>query len=60
MKHLFGDPVGEIESIIADMMRETETQVYVDGVGWCNEVTINRCNENGVNEPYNIYEPIKE
>ena len=32
--------------------------VYVDGVGYCKEVTMNRLNEDGVNEPYNIYEPI--
>jgi len=60
MEHIFGDPVGEIESIIADMTRGTTDQVYIDGVGWCREVTVNRYNEYGVNEPYNIYEPIKE
>jgi len=56
MKHLFGDPVGEIESII-DEMRNI---VYVEGVGRCRVVTINRTNENGVNEPYDVYEPIEE
>jgi len=56
MEHIFGDPVGEIESIITDM----KNVVYVEGVGYCREVTINRRNENGANEPYNIYEPIKK
>ena len=60
MEHIFGDPVGEIESIITDMKHGTSEQVYIDGVGWCREVTINRYNENGVNEPYNIYEPVQE
>ena len=34
--------------------------VYIEGVGYCKEVTINRHNEDGVNEPYNIYEPIEK
>ena len=33
-------------------------KVYIDGIGWCYEITVNRYND-GVNEPYNIYEPIK-
>ena len=56
MEHLFGDPVGEIESIIDDM----RNVVYIEGVGRCRVVTVNRRNEYGVNEPYDIYEPIKE
>ena len=28
---------------------------YLDGIGWVREITINRINENGVNEPYNEY-----
>lgn len=56
MEHIFGDPVGEIESII-DEMRNI---VYVEGVGRCRVITINRTNENGVNEPYDVYEPIEE
>jgi len=56
MEHLFGDPVGEIESIIDDM----RNIVYVEGVGRCRVVTINRRNENGTNEPYDVYEPIEE
>ena len=34
--------------------------IYIEGVGYCKEVTVNRCNEDGVNEPYNIYEPIEK
>ena len=33
--------------------------VYIEGVGYCKEVTVNRYNEDGVNEPYNIYEPVE-
>lgn len=29
---------------------------YIDGLGWVREITINRSNENGVNEPYTEYE----
>jgi hypothetical protein len=32
---------------------------YIDGIGWVREITINRINENGVNEPYNEYIIIK-
>ena len=32
--------------------------IYIDGVGYCKEITINRYNEYGVNEPYCIYEPV--
>jgi hypothetical protein len=60
MEHIFGDPVGEIESIITDMKRGTTEQVYIDGVGWCREVTVMRRNKDGVNEPYNIYEPVED
>ncbi len=56
MEHLFGDPVGEIESIIDEM----KNIVYIEGVGRCRVVTVNRRNENGVNEPYDVYEPIEE
>ena len=34
--------------------------VYIEGVGYCKEVTVNRYNEDGVNEPYNIYEPVQD
>jgi len=33
-------------------------KIYIDGLGWVREITINRLNENGINEPYTIYEPI--
>ena len=33
--------------------------VYVDGVGYCKVITVNRYT-NGVNEPYDIYEPVEE
>ena len=56
MEHLFGDPVGEIESIIDDM----RNIVYIEGIGRCRVITVNRKNENGVNEPYDIYEPVEE
>jgi len=29
---------------------------YISGLGWVREITINRLNENGVNEPYTEYE----
>lgn len=33
--------------------------VYIDGVGYCKVITINRYNQDGVNEPYDIYEPVE-
>ncbi len=33
--------------------------VYIEEIGYCREITINRYNQDGVNEPYNIYEPIE-
>jgi len=66
MEHLFGNPVGEIEKIIDDMhkchtkFKGTNTQVYIDGVGWCYAITEWRTNKDGVNEPYDIYEPVEE
>ena len=36
-----------------------ENIVYIEGVGHCKEITINRLNEDEVNEPYNIYEPVE-
>lgn len=33
--------------------------VYIEGIGHCKEITVNRY-VNGVNEPYNIYEPIED
>ena len=34
--------------------------VYIEGLGQCRVVTKNRVNQDGINEPYDIYEPIKE
>ena len=36
-----------------------EDTFYIEGVGYCKEVTINRLNVDGVNEPYNNYELIQ-
>ena len=33
--------------------------VYTEEIGYCREITVNRYNQDGVNEPYNIYEPIE-
>lgn len=35
-----------------------DVTVYIEGIGWCEEVTINKTNADGVNEPYVIYEPL--
>lgn len=34
--------------------------IYIDGEGYCREITVNRFNADGVNEPYTIYEPIEK
>ena len=34
-----------------------EDIVYIEEIGYCREITVNRYNEDGINEPYNIYEP---
>jgi len=33
---------------------------YIENVGYCREITVNRLNADGVNEPYTIYEPIEK
>ncbi len=33
--------------------------VYIEEIGYCREITVNRYNEDGINEPYCIYEPIE-
>lgn len=33
-------------------------KVFIEEVGWCYEITVNRYNEDEINEPYDIYEPI--
>jgi hypothetical protein len=35
-----------------------KNEIYIEGIGWVKEITINRLNESGVNEPYTIYESI--
>lgn len=37
-----------------------KNEIYIEGIGWVREITINRLNENGVNEPYTEYELIKK
>ena len=37
-----------------------EKIVYIDEVGWCKEITVNRYNDSGINEPYVYYEPIEK
>lgn len=36
-----------------------DTISYIEGVGFCKVITINRFDENGVNEPFDIYEPVE-
>jgi hypothetical protein len=35
-------------------------KIYLQGIGWVKEITINRLNENGINEPYTIYEILEK
>ena len=35
-------------------------EIYIEGIGWVREITINRLNESGVNEPYTEYELVKK
>jgi len=34
--------------------------IYIEGLGWVREITINRLNEDGVNEPYVQYQLINK
>jgi len=34
--------------------------VYIEGVGYCKEIVVNRYNTDGINEPYVIYEEISK
>lgn len=34
--------------------------IYIEGIGKCRVITVNRVNADGVAEPYDIYEPIKK
>ena len=40
--------------------RKLKDIVYIQGLGQCRVVTKNRVNQDGINEPYDIYEPIEE
>ena len=35
-----------------------ENIVYIEDIGYCKEITIDRYTKSGINEPYNIYELI--
>ncbi len=43
-------------NLILKIMKEKK--VYIDGIGWCREIVVNRYDSNGINTPYCIYEPI--
>ena len=32
--------------------------IYIEGLGHCKVTTVNKVNADGINEPYDIYEPI--
>ena len=32
---------------------------WIDGLGWVKEITLNRLNADGINEPYTEYEIVK-
>ncbi len=34
-------------------------KVYLEEIGWCYEITTNRYNESGINEPYLTYELVE-
>ena len=36
-----------------------ESVIFIEGFGYCKEITVTRYNLNGVIESYTIYEPIK-
>ena len=40
--------------------RDMKREIYIEGIGWCIERTIYRVNENGINEPYTMYEPLNK
>lgn len=37
-----------------------EDIIYIQGIGHCKVITVNRINQDGINEPYDIYEPIEK
>ena len=40
-------------------MKEKDV-IYIEGVGYCKEIVVNRYDSNGINTPYVVYEEIKE
>ena len=34
--------------------------IFIEGLGLCKVTTVNKVNADGINEPYDIYEPIVE
>ena len=34
--------------------------IYIEGIGHCKVVTVNKINADGINEPYDIYEPVNQ
>ncbi len=34
--------------------------IYIEGEGYCREITIDRYDKNGINTPFTIYEPIED
>ena len=37
----------------------SKVKVYIDKIGWCYEIVINRYDKKGINTPYCIHEKIK-
>tara|TARA_B100001057_G_scaffold29712_1_gene27078 strand:- start:1049 stop:1183 length:135 start_codon:yes stop_codon:yes gene_type:complete len=40
-------------------MEDIRRLVWIDGEGYCEEITVNRYDNNGINTPFVIYEPIE-
>ena len=34
--------------------------IYIEGLGYCKVITVDKVNADGINEPYDIYEPIEK
>jgi len=51
----------DISSYISSVIRDKDMKdvFWIDGLGWVREITLNRFNEAGVNEPYTEYEIVK-
>jgi hypothetical protein len=35
-----------------------DKKLFIEGIGWVIEITINRPNDNGINEPYTEYRQV--